>query len=118
VGGEAEAIMEKQNEELGPTEQQLEPKYIENVEREFKETFRRRGPKPTKLSALPYKNAPLSTYDLVMQQVRFEEQFFPHIEIKHPEEAMRKELPSQKWNPVGRNWFLGNITKFALSTIA
>lgn len=55
--------------------------------------------KPSLPAPLPYKGAPLGLHDLVMQQVRFEEKFLPHLEYTFPEEVMRKELPSSAWKP-------------------
>lgn len=107
--------MKTEEREFGPTEEQLDPKHAEEAEDEFLEAFRRNEIEPTQPAPLPYKGAPLSTYDLVMQQVRFEEQFFPHLEYVHSEEAMRKELPSQKWSPAARVAFGNGIIRFVLA---
>lgn len=72
----------------------------------------------TKVVGLPYKGAPLGIYDLVMQQVRFEEQFFPHLEYTHSPESLAKELPSQKWSPAAKFVFGNNLIRFAHSLIA
>lgn len=66
--------------------------------------------KPTQPVPLPYKGAPLTTRDIIMQQVRFEDAFYPHLVYTHSEEVMRKEL-SQPKTPITRNMFLGAITK-------
>jgi len=72
----------------------------------------------TRRVGLPYKGAPLGMYDLVMQQVRFEEQFFPHVEHTHSAEALAKELPTQKWSPAAKYAFGSNVIRFAHSLIA
>ncbi len=67
--------------------------------------------KPTQPTKLAYKNAPLGVHDLVMQQVRFEDNFFPHHVEVHSQEVMKKELPTQKYSPINRNWFQANIQR-------
>ena len=69
--------------------------------------------KATKLAPLPYKNAPLGVYDLIKQQIEFEDRMYPHLEYKHSEEVMRKELPPQVWKPTARYVFGINIQRFA-----
>lgn len=73
---------------------------------------------PTKLAPLPYKSAPLTREDIIMERVRFEEAFLPHI-IYDPQEpeVMHKELPDTKWSPASAHIFGINITRFMHSLI-
>lgn len=71
--------------------------------------------KTTNPVPLPYRGAPLGVHDLVMQQVRFEDQFFPHHQVVHSEEVMKKQLPSSKWTPAAKHVFGNNIIRFALA---
>jgi len=69
--------------------------------------------KPTQSTPPPYKNAPLTTRDIIMQQVEFEDKYYPHLVYTHSKEVMRKELPSGKWNPAAQYVFGNNIMRFA-----
>lgn len=73
---------------------------------------------PTKRAPLPYKGAPLNTADLIMQQVRFEEAFMPHViyDEQHPE-VMSKQLPDTSSDALVRHMWSHQITRFMHSLI-
>lgn len=73
---------------------------------------------PTKAAPLPYPTAPLTAQDIIMQQVRFEEAFLPHVIYDEQlPEVMEKQLPDTRSDVMLRHMWSHQITRFMHSLI-
>jgi len=70
--------------------------------------------KPTQPAPLPYPGAPRDMREIVMQQVRHDEKFMPHLVYNFPEEVMRKELPPTKYPLLTEHNIFYGILRYSL----
>lgn len=64
---------------------------------------------PTQPAPLPYKGAPLTVEDIILQQARYDEKFYPPMVVSTPP-TMRHELPKLTRTAIVRNMFLGAVS--------